>query len=672
MSDKTKYNSFTKFQDPGSGSRIPPWANVLAALNHIRDLFENKRFLYGVAGGFEILCLGYRREMPDLHIVYDDKDYIRIKKKLEADKRVLTPDGMNPLFPFKILVRTGPAYQDFGCLEVAAIEVNMIPPGSCGSPPSGMLSNNLVLLSLKKDAQLKTYKGLNMLYLLQMMLHLCTARNLAWDPRKDILFLCQKYGNEVQAIRTRLDEKLVQQNFLGTEFLLRLSREDQRTCYEALLGKEPPPMMSITPPTPQHGHGRTVSDSILPTHRLNSDHYMPEISRQKPSELLTLPQSGMAITPQKDSLIITSKPTEQAIAAELNTSEPTASKRYSRSRYRTISPTQVKLSSPEDSLPLQSLQRLSHTHKASVNDISTIKPPSGSLIFGRSLPSQNQNMFQLICPLGDAMSYRQHTAEPERHLSKQDIFEPEGLHGTQPVSGPPSHAMTSFTSSDPVAKAFELDAMTDGHDNLVELSDEIEAAMQLENRALPNTQYSSEELFLGNVKQQHQLEPRTSGMQCAPHNALPASLVAGRGNTETSHSRIMSSDVSGQPGMALTGAVKTNASRYSNYYSPPTCLSSSNAPSHQLTPNTSTVYKAYRPTSLQLSPPTTESASVHRRATSFGNLGNADSARHNFQTHKLDRGHDSMRADVSQNSVRLAQAYQAQIPNYEDGYGTST
>lgn len=87
MPHKTKNNSFTEIQDPGSGSRIPPWANVLAALNHIRDLFENKRFLYGVAGGFEILCLGYRREMPDLHIVYDDKDYIRIKKKLEADKR---------------------------------------------------------------------------------------------------------------------------------------------------------------------------------------------------------------------------------------------------------------------------------------------------------------------------------------------------------------------------------------------------------------------------------------------------------------------------------------------------------------------------------------------------------------------------------------------------------
>lgn len=37
---------------------------------------------------------------------------------------------MNPLFPFKMLVGTGPAYQDAGCFEVATIEVNMIPPGS--------------------------------------------------------------------------------------------------------------------------------------------------------------------------------------------------------------------------------------------------------------------------------------------------------------------------------------------------------------------------------------------------------------------------------------------------------------------------------------------------------------------------------------------------------------
>ena len=67
--------------------QIPPRTNFLAAADHVRHLFESKKFAYGVMGGLEMLCLGYRREMPDLHIAYDDRDFNKIKVKLEADKR---------------------------------------------------------------------------------------------------------------------------------------------------------------------------------------------------------------------------------------------------------------------------------------------------------------------------------------------------------------------------------------------------------------------------------------------------------------------------------------------------------------------------------------------------------------------------------------------------------
>jgi|TARA_R110002003_G_scaffold12_1_gene803 hypothetical protein len=67
--------------------RVPPKANFLAAVNHIRNMFEGKKFTYGVMGGLEMLCLGYRREMPDLQIAYDDRDFHRIKAKLESDQR---------------------------------------------------------------------------------------------------------------------------------------------------------------------------------------------------------------------------------------------------------------------------------------------------------------------------------------------------------------------------------------------------------------------------------------------------------------------------------------------------------------------------------------------------------------------------------------------------------
>jgi hypothetical protein len=66
---------------------VPPKANFLATANHLRKLLDGKKFTYAVMGGLEMLCLGYRREMPDLQIAYDDKDFQRIKAKLEADPR---------------------------------------------------------------------------------------------------------------------------------------------------------------------------------------------------------------------------------------------------------------------------------------------------------------------------------------------------------------------------------------------------------------------------------------------------------------------------------------------------------------------------------------------------------------------------------------------------------
>lgn len=49
---------------------------------------------------------------------------------LHADEiRVQLPDGMNPLFPAKILVHTGPSYKNEGCTQEANVELNLVPPG---------------------------------------------------------------------------------------------------------------------------------------------------------------------------------------------------------------------------------------------------------------------------------------------------------------------------------------------------------------------------------------------------------------------------------------------------------------------------------------------------------------------------------------------------------------
>ena len=80
------FNNYKKKQ----GKCLPPRINVLAAACHIQAVFDAKKFTYGFMGGLPMLCLGYKREMPDLHIAYDDKDFERLKSKLESDHRYVS------------------------------------------------------------------------------------------------------------------------------------------------------------------------------------------------------------------------------------------------------------------------------------------------------------------------------------------------------------------------------------------------------------------------------------------------------------------------------------------------------------------------------------------------------------------------------------------------------
>jgi hypothetical protein len=79
----------------GNEMQIPPQANVLAAASHVRRLFESKKFTYAIMGELAMLCLGYKCEIRDVFIAYDDKDYNRIRKKLEADRRYARPALIN-------------------------------------------------------------------------------------------------------------------------------------------------------------------------------------------------------------------------------------------------------------------------------------------------------------------------------------------------------------------------------------------------------------------------------------------------------------------------------------------------------------------------------------------------------------------------------------------------
>jgi hypothetical protein len=77
------------------GKCLPPRVNVLIAACYIQEFFDAKKFTYGFMGGLPMLCLGYKREMPDLHIAYDAKDFERLKSKLENNRRYATLGSAN-------------------------------------------------------------------------------------------------------------------------------------------------------------------------------------------------------------------------------------------------------------------------------------------------------------------------------------------------------------------------------------------------------------------------------------------------------------------------------------------------------------------------------------------------------------------------------------------------
>lgn len=83
--DVEEFNSWKRKQ--GSVYRIPPRANFIAAANFMRNFFEDKKMNWAAMLGLAMACLGSRRDMPDIHIVYDDRDFPRIKSKLDSNQR---------------------------------------------------------------------------------------------------------------------------------------------------------------------------------------------------------------------------------------------------------------------------------------------------------------------------------------------------------------------------------------------------------------------------------------------------------------------------------------------------------------------------------------------------------------------------------------------------------
>ncbi|KAJ4990284.1 hypothetical protein SVAN01_04166 [Stagonosporopsis vannaccii] len=684
------FNNYKRTQ----GKCVPPRTNVLAAASHIQTLFDAKKFTYGFMGGLPMLCLGYKREMPDLHIAYNDKDFERLQVKLESDRRIRLPAGMNPLLPFKILVWTGPSHKDHGCTVDATVELDLVPSGACGSPAAGALAQNLVLLGLQAaPGKQMVFKSLNIQYLMTTLLSYCKARDLLWDPKKDILYLCKHETEGLHRVRGQLNNKEVKELFLGTSFFSRLDMDSQRLCYQTLLDTHPPPTMSITPPasrvqmqpqsrlyesnqnvhersprsryrkaTGERGGSNSAAEYLAETHaRIQSADHPQDSRRLSHIEGVQYVKSAK---PQTVSVTAASKNARSSmpnLTTGHHPSQPlyTNAQDTSRARlqervYGMPRPGQVHDCSTSSGLQsVHASSRLEYgadfrpTYMNAKHDTDSGDQP---LRAGYKKLPNNTDLTDSAVHAMRSQRGSLHTASPEREqLPSQQLSEdaralqhgklhlvgPEGVYGApqKPPETGQEQAKHLRNHSAPPPRI---------QPNFIF---ELDAGPPLGSKFVAELPADS---IMPSSAGQHQDSSRPSAVRTssAPlgNVSLPASLVAGRPGMHAHHQSFDHSDPPAER-EARFSPHQTNAYRYSSY----ACPSSTIAPASQ-EGATGPTYKAYRPFVL------TNQLSRNDSVSSVYSPG-----------HRRDASDDST---VSHDSTKLAREYQ-ELLDFDLGYGSN-
>jgi hypothetical protein len=539
-----------------------------------------------------------------------------------------------------------------------------------------------------------------MLYLVRTLLHFCQIRGLAWEPRKDIHFLCQHYGDQLQSIRSLLNPDFIERKFLRTAFVSRLPFEEQRRCYRTLTGREPPSATTLAPPTAEGNHIRSRSASELPR--------VQGISRASLPDFLCPPES------QK---IKTSHPRAEHATSTLMehtgpSSNAAAYTRDSRSRYRMSSAPSSRRTSPTDpqsgSNPQMQFSNLKpssepapslslHERAASYStpnahpgvpgpcvaqvpakntssarspllDIRTthrIPEKSSPEGFGTSVPEQRLSRLQVVNSAGETISRTRYDAEAKEEAYNLHVVGPQGVYqAPQNHPSPPPTASEATTLSQNSPPIFELDATPPPHDILAELSADIDAALQVSHHPRTSPQPA--------LPQSHDsYRPPVPRTQSASLSTLPASLMVGNASPQ-----LPSTPPHNTPSTYPT--TQTNASRYSRQYPPPSFAQAPNSlpASPPLTPAPLSVYKAYQPTTIPnsgqvypVSPPDSAGTEHRIRPTSFMQVKDIDGMGHYFATHNRQASHHVQEVIQSLDSSMLAMEYQAALPQFDEGYG---
>lgn len=534
------------------------------------------------------------------------------------------------------------------------------------------------------------------------LLSYCKARDLLWDPRKDILYLCKHRTEEVQRIRRHLNNREVKELFLGTSFFSRLDLDAQRLCYQTLLDTQPPPIMSITPPASQVQTNlqsrpdelnreadvrpprsryrkatgpRSSSDSAADCQAQNHARTQSAEQFQDPRRLSYIegvryiksakPQTVLVTTATKNARNSMPNLTtgQHALQALYNNAQETNRSRPQEQTHKMPQTDQVYDRSPLiGQQPTHASSRLDYgadfrpahmtiRHDAEGTNQSSqaghktppgIEDPSEPAV--HAMRSQKGSLHDAATPEREQVPSQQVSEDASTsQRGKLHLVGPAGVYGTAQKSTKTGHVQAEHQrhhSAPPpqTQPTFIFE---------LEAGAPLESTFVAELPADSIVSSSAEQhISRDEAAKQHQgpIRPFTVGTSSAALGivSLPASLVAGRPGTHARHESFNHSELAERESTLST--YQTNAFRYSSYAFP-----SSVAPRIPQEGAAAPTYKAYRPFVL-----TKE-------------LSRNDSVSSVYSpSHRRDASDDSA---ASHDSTKLAREYQ-ELLDFEGGYGS--
>ncbi|PQE20285.1 hypothetical protein CJF30_00001585 [Rutstroemia sp. NJR-2017a BBW] len=194
----SRYNiiDYESDDEQDDDSRGPSNENLVSAASFVTQLLNKEGINYALMGAFALQCFGSNRNTNNVDIAVDTS-MKRLWQIIEPEDRLVIPQSRLVADVMKIFVRTGPGYDH--CKDTKLIEVEMISPGSNGSPRD-IGSHQQMLVASGPLGEEVSFKALDVLYLLRSKMDVIAARGAPKDFL-DVQFIIDHWSQELAKIQ---------------------------------------------------------------------------------------------------------------------------------------------------------------------------------------------------------------------------------------------------------------------------------------------------------------------------------------------------------------------------------------------------------------------------------------------------------------------------------------